>query len=229
MRGERVEIGCHGGRGRTGTVLACMATLAGIRAEDAVEWVRANYHRDAVEREQPQWVLWFARTQDLLWCYFRNLVHTVYREIRHVGPREDKGANLCVTDSAFVAAVRQCAANRSLLKGTKLFEMTAGLTAVDDVLKPYNKTTGLRLSDLISLFEMPGWKKNYGGPRWAQISRMAQELEAALRDSDIQEALAICERIHQLRHNTGRVVPLPSEYHGYIREKWPQLCDEPQR
>ena len=48
-RGERVEVGCAGGLGRTGTVLACMARLAGVPAADAVEWVRANYDRRAVE------------------------------------------------------------------------------------------------------------------------------------------------------------------------------------
>jgi hypothetical protein len=47
--GERVEVGCAGGLGRTGTVLACMATLAGVPATEAVEWVRANYDRRAVE------------------------------------------------------------------------------------------------------------------------------------------------------------------------------------
>src|SRR5215471_14132729 len=29
-RGELVEVGCLGGSGRTGTVLACMAVLAGV-------------------------------------------------------------------------------------------------------------------------------------------------------------------------------------------------------
>jgi hypothetical protein len=60
--GERVEIGCIGARGRTGTVLACMAILAGIPAPDAVTWVRANYHPHAVETpEQERWVLCFAQ------------------------------------------------------------------------------------------------------------------------------------------------------------------------
>jgi hypothetical protein len=47
--GERVEIGCAGGLGRTGTVLACMAILGGVAAADAVAWVRATYNRLAVE------------------------------------------------------------------------------------------------------------------------------------------------------------------------------------
>jgi hypothetical protein len=52
--GERVEVGCAGGFGRTGTVLACMATLAGVSAADAVKWVRANYDRRAVETPQQE-------------------------------------------------------------------------------------------------------------------------------------------------------------------------------
>jgi len=48
-RGERVEVGCAGGLGRTGTVLACMAILAGVRAEEAIAWVRTNYDPRAIE------------------------------------------------------------------------------------------------------------------------------------------------------------------------------------
>ncbi len=58
---ERLEIGCVGGLGRTGTVLACMVVLAGVPVNDAVGWVRANYDRNAIERpNQEQWVRWFA-------------------------------------------------------------------------------------------------------------------------------------------------------------------------
>jgi protein-tyrosine phosphatase len=59
--GARVEVGCIGGLGRTGTVLACMAILAGVAPGDAVEWVRDHYDPAAVETpEQEDWVLWFA-------------------------------------------------------------------------------------------------------------------------------------------------------------------------
>ncbi|MET8976050.1 protein-tyrosine phosphatase family protein [Streptomyces sp. NPDC004539] len=47
--GERVEVACGGGRGRTGTALACLAVLDGVPPERAVEFVRRNYHRRAVE------------------------------------------------------------------------------------------------------------------------------------------------------------------------------------
>ncbi|MFM9441948.1 protein-tyrosine phosphatase family protein [Streptomyces acidiscabies] len=46
---ERVEVACGGGRGRTGTALACLAVLDGVPADEAVEFVRRNYHRGAVE------------------------------------------------------------------------------------------------------------------------------------------------------------------------------------
>ncbi|MFJ9467965.1 protein-tyrosine phosphatase family protein [Streptomyces caniferus] len=46
---ERVEVACAGGRGRTGTALACMAVLDGVPAEQAVAFVRRHYHPRAVE------------------------------------------------------------------------------------------------------------------------------------------------------------------------------------
>lgn len=47
--GERVELACDGGRGRTGTALACLAVLDGVPPEEAVAYVRAHYDRHAVE------------------------------------------------------------------------------------------------------------------------------------------------------------------------------------
>jgi hypothetical protein len=62
QRGELVEVGCLGGSGRTGTVLACMAILAGVGPSDAVAWVRESYRPQAVETpEQEAWVEWFGR------------------------------------------------------------------------------------------------------------------------------------------------------------------------
>ncbi|MET9483136.1 protein phosphatase [Streptomyces sp. NPDC006638] len=46
---ERVELACGGGRGRTGTALACLAVLDGVPADRAVAYVRAHYSRHAVE------------------------------------------------------------------------------------------------------------------------------------------------------------------------------------
>jgi len=46
---ERVEVACSGGRGRTGTALACLAILDGIAPGEAVSYVREHYNPRAVE------------------------------------------------------------------------------------------------------------------------------------------------------------------------------------
>ena len=59
--GERVEVACGGGVGRTGTVIACLAVLAGHPAADALAWTRANYRPRAVETPgQRRYIAWFA-------------------------------------------------------------------------------------------------------------------------------------------------------------------------
>lgn len=60
-QGEHAEVGCLGGIGRTGTVLACMAVIAGVPGTDAVTWIREHYRPEAVETAgQADWVIWFA-------------------------------------------------------------------------------------------------------------------------------------------------------------------------
>ncbi|MEV6377691.1 protein-tyrosine phosphatase family protein [Micromonospora musae] len=55
--GERVEVACRGGQGRTGTALAALAVLDGMPAGQVVEWVRANYRPRAVETPwQRRWL-----------------------------------------------------------------------------------------------------------------------------------------------------------------------------
>lgn len=46
---ERVELACAGGRGRTGTALACIAVLDGVPGDEAVAYVREHYDPHAVE------------------------------------------------------------------------------------------------------------------------------------------------------------------------------------
>lgn len=52
--GQRVEIGCYGAHGRTGTALAAMAILTGTAPSDAVGWVRATYCERAVETPEQE-------------------------------------------------------------------------------------------------------------------------------------------------------------------------------
>jgi len=61
--GQRVEVGCIGGHGRTGTAVACLAVLTGCPAGEAVAWVREHYCPRAVETpEQEAFVSRFAPT-----------------------------------------------------------------------------------------------------------------------------------------------------------------------
>lgn len=58
--GHKVEIGCIGGHGRTGTILACMSVLEGMSPEEAIKHVTSTYCSKAVETwEQEWWLKWF--------------------------------------------------------------------------------------------------------------------------------------------------------------------------
>lgn len=46
---DRVEVACGGGRGRTGTALACLVVIDAGPAMDAVAYVRDHYDCRAVE------------------------------------------------------------------------------------------------------------------------------------------------------------------------------------
>lgn len=55
---ERLEVACDGGVGRTGTALATLCLFEGMEPKTAVNWVREQYHRRAVE---VPWQRWFLR------------------------------------------------------------------------------------------------------------------------------------------------------------------------
>ncbi|SNR71973.1 protein-tyrosine phosphatase family protein [Blastococcus mobilis] len=57
LAGERVEVTCRGGTGRTGTALAALAVLDGLPPEDAFAWVRREFHPRAVETPWQRWWL----------------------------------------------------------------------------------------------------------------------------------------------------------------------------
>jgi hypothetical protein len=165
--------------------------------------------------------------RQLAWCYFRNLVHTVYREARHVGPSGDRAAKLCLdNDHPLAVAASRCSKKRSLLKGVSLFKQTAAAKSVDGVLGPYRDTTALELADLVSLFAEPRWASGYGGSKWAAIGRATAELAEALDLGKLDAALRVCALVQRIEHNTRRLVPSLEEWRStpYLREKWPELC-----
>ncbi|MCW2700816.1 MAG: dual specificity protein phosphatase [Blastococcus sp.] len=59
--GDRVEVACRGGVGRTGTALAALAVLDGLSPSEAVGWVRQRYHPMAVETPWQRW--WLRRVR----------------------------------------------------------------------------------------------------------------------------------------------------------------------
>jgi hypothetical protein len=62
LAGDAVEVACAGGIGRTGTVIACLAVLAGLPPDQALVWARAHHHPRAVETPwQRKWITTFAR------------------------------------------------------------------------------------------------------------------------------------------------------------------------
>lgn len=61
LDGDRVEVTCRGGVGRTGTALAALAVLDGLTPEEAVRWVRREYHPRAVETPWQRW--WLRRVR----------------------------------------------------------------------------------------------------------------------------------------------------------------------
>jgi protein-tyrosine phosphatase len=52
--GQRVEIGCLGAHGRTGTTLACLAIIDGHDPDNAVAWVRTTYCGHAIETPEQE-------------------------------------------------------------------------------------------------------------------------------------------------------------------------------
>lgn len=59
-RGLIVEIGCIGGHGRTGTILACMAVLDGMQPNEAVKHIESKYCHLVIETNDQEWfVHWF--------------------------------------------------------------------------------------------------------------------------------------------------------------------------
>jgi protein-tyrosine phosphatase len=59
---DTYHIGCKAGIGRTGTVMACLAIMAGAVEGDPVAWLRAAYFQGAIETPgQEAFVRGFAR------------------------------------------------------------------------------------------------------------------------------------------------------------------------
>lgn len=55
IAGKVIDIGCQGGHGRTGTLIACLiGKVEGISAEKAIEEVRSRYCKSAIETKSQE-------------------------------------------------------------------------------------------------------------------------------------------------------------------------------
>ena len=54
------------------------------------------------------------------------------------------------------------------------------------------------------------------------------KLKQEIEQGNLDAALQTCEEVKTLHHNSGPVVPSPQEWeeHYWIREKWPELCED---
>lgn len=161
---------------------------------------------------------------ELAWCYYRNLVHTCYREIRHVGTSTDPSAKLVIPDEEYPDAAARIRDSRQTLKGTSQFGRIRFAASTAEVQGPYEQITGLTFQQMSTLFDRDGWSRSYGGRRWKQIADLTARLGTALDDSDFAAARTICDEVRIVSHNSGRLVPRTDD--EWNREKWPVLCDQ---
>jgi hypothetical protein len=160
---------------------------------------------------------------DRAWCYYGNLVHTVYREIRHAGGPSDPHAKLRVPDNELAVAMASVQEWRDVLKSTWLFDRIRDEQSTTAIRRPYEEVTRMTIEEVRDLFGRSGWAGAYGGRMWREITSLAIRLGAALDRHDTREADQICEAVAVVQHNSGPLVPRTAADQNI--EKWPRLCD----
>ncbi len=164
-----------------------------------------------------------ART-DRAWCFYRNLVHTCYREARHLGKVGDKAAKLEVGNPDLQMAMAKIAKWRQQLEGRSIFDKVATKTSTTAIRQPWLDAVALDLRTLQKLFARPGWRDRCGGDRWASIVALTIRLGDALDSGNADAANRICDDIANVEHNTGRLVSRSVAEQQKLPTKWPQLC-----
>ncbi len=164
---------------------------------------------------------------EYVWCYFRNLTHTIYREIRHIGPPMDYAAKCLIDeDDPYFDAARKCQKNRRRLKSSVPFQAVT-INDTDAIIAAYQELSGLTPEEVLDIFMNYRWQSSYGGSKWGDITMQFLALKEAIDAGDLEKALAVCERIRHLSHNSGRLVPAKQDWerNRWLQEKWPIWCD----
>ena len=165
-------------------------------------------------------------TWDQIWCYYCNLVHAIYREIRHIGDKNDSEAK-CHVSQKYLTAARMCQKNRKILKSTVPFK-NVNSKITDDVIDCYRTLTGLAPSDLVDIFRSQSWVTSYGGEKWAVIAEVLMQLKKEIDHQELEAAQETISRVKGLRHNSGALVPSVNDWkrNKWLQEKWPGLCEQ---
>jgi hypothetical protein len=163
---------------------------------------------------------------DTVWCYFRNALHSAYREIRHLGLPGDPGAKGHPPPSYHKQA-QKCRANRERLKSTVAFRSVSSPSTADYI-QAYEDLTDLNPRDLCLLFEKAKWERGYGGERWAVITDTVIQLAHAIDADDLAACQPLLRVLRDLHHNSGPLVPTRRKWKAFRwqQEKWPELCDD---
>ena len=80
--------------------------------------------------------------------------------------------------------------------------------SIGAVCESFEKSYGLTLEELVTMFELPYWKHNaprYGGNAWIEITKAVRRLQCALMSGDESGAAQLADSILQMKHNTGDV------------------------
>lgn len=92
---QPVFVGCLGGKGRTGTVIAALVRLAAydhwssMEGDLAIEWTRANFHPDAVETDaQENLVMDFSPSRVVAELTHLHHIQTLEQVTEHVQAQE---------------------------------------------------------------------------------------------------------------------------------------------
>jgi hypothetical protein len=109
--GERVEIGCIGGHGRTGTMLACMLVLNGMKPAAAIKFVHKKYCTEAIESDLQEWYIeWFD-------CYIHGGEPPSKPELKYVNSK--LGQPGCVNGPCIVDKDPKCDCNTCWTKNQR--------------------------------------------------------------------------------------------------------------
>jgi protein-tyrosine-phosphatase/2'-5' RNA ligase len=68
--------------------------------------------------------------------------------------------------------------------------------------------------DFYVIFKYAPWKRQYGGPLWAEVARTVHEMQ---QTGDLQKLVVLIDHFHDLGHNTGKLLDKFPEWHQWFK------------